>query len=338
MVKILVAAQEKSINCAIREIRENFEVLQIKKLVKGVFICEINETFEKIFEKFFLNKPIFIRYILPILLEKRINAKNNANIEELLKNINPQKDDIFVLHLSILNDNSKLNKENIITDCFEYFKKNNIIINPKKANRIIGLIVFDDILYFGTSAIKDSLSSWIFGESRFKNEDGQISRAEFKLLEAFEYFNINLSNYKNALDLGAAPGGWTRVLLNKGLSVVAVDPAELDKRLLKNKNLYHYKGLSQDFFKECKNKKFDIIVNDMKMDTKKSIQIVENAAKYLNNNGIIITTLKLNPNREFEEIKECINIIRQKHKIIGIHQLFHNRSEATIVFNKLTIL
>ncbi|MDD2840172.1 MAG: SAM-dependent methyltransferase [Rickettsiales bacterium] len=323
MTKILAAAQENSIDCAIREIRENFEISQIEKLTKGVFTFETNETLENF-------KPIFVRYLLPISIEKQLN---DLNIVDLFKDINFSKNDIFVLHLSVL-DNS-ISKENILADCLKYFKENNITINPKIANKIIGLIIFKNKLYFGISTVKESLSSWVLGECRFKKEDEQISRAEFKLLEAFEYFDIDLSNYKNALDLGAAPGGWSRVLLNQCLNVVAVDPAELNESLLSNKKLYHYRGLSQDYFKKLKDKKYDVIANDMKMDTRNSIEIIEEATKYLNKDGIVIMTLKLDPSREFEEVKECIEIIKKKYEIIGVHQLFHNRSEITILFKNL---
>jgi len=319
-MKILASAQENSVDCAIREIRENFNISNLEKLAKGVFVFETDDVLKNF-------RPIFVRYLLPISVEKTIKE---FNAKDLFKNIS--KDDIFVLHLSILDES--IEKDNILANCLNYFRENNITINPKKADKIIGLVVFANKVYFGISTIKDSLSSWALGECRYKYEENQISRAEFKLLEAFEYFDIDVSKYKTALDLGAAPGGWSRVLLNKGLNVVAVDPAELDVSLIENKKLRHYKGLSQDFFRKCKNT-YDVIVNDMKMDSKKSIEITTEATKYLNKNGVVIMTLKLNPNREYDEVKECIEIIKNKFEIIGIHQLFHNRSEVTVSFKIL---
>lgn len=320
-MKILASAQENSVDCAIREIRENFNVLSLEKLAKGVFVFETDDVLKNF-------QPIFVRYFLPISTEKQLND-NGLIIEELFENNNLSKDDIFVLHLSVLDES--IDKTAILNDCLKYFKENSMVINPKIANKIIGLIIFKNKIYFGISTIKESLSSWALGECRYKYEENQISRAEFKLLEALEHFNTDVSKYKTALDLGAAPGGWSKVLLNKGLNVVAVDPAELDNNLLSNNKLRHYKGLSQDFFRKCKNT-YDIVVNDMKMDAKKSIEITEEATKYLNRDGIIIMTLKLDPNREFDEVKDCIKIIKNKYEIIGVHQLFHNRSEATIAF------
>ena len=54
------------------------------------------------------------------------------------------------------------------------------------------------------------------------------SRAYFKLEEALDLAGVDDLHGSRALDLGAAPGGWTEVLLDRGASVVAVDPGALD--------------------------------------------------------------------------------------------------------------
>jgi len=61
--------------------------------------------------------------------------------------------------------------------------------------------------------------------------EGAPSRAYSKLVEALAYFGISLSAGDGALELGAAPGGATLALLERGLSVVAVDPAKMDPTL-----------------------------------------------------------------------------------------------------------
>lgn len=55
-----------------------------------------------------------------------------------------------------------------------------------------------------------------------------ISRAGHKIREAVEFFGIDMSDVKSALDIGAAPGGWTEFLLGRGATVLAVDRASLD--------------------------------------------------------------------------------------------------------------
>ena len=54
-----------------------------------------------------------------------------------------------------------------------------------------------------------------------------VSRARHKLQEAIDTFRIPVSGATQVLDLGAAPGGWTAVLVEAGASVVAVDPGAL---------------------------------------------------------------------------------------------------------------
>ncbi len=59
---------------------------------------------------------------------------------------------------------------------------------------------------------------------------GYRSRAAFKLIELDEKYGL-LKGVRRAVDLGAAPGGWTQVLVQKlkpGARIVAVDIAEYE--------------------------------------------------------------------------------------------------------------
>ncbi len=55
-----------------------------------------------------------------------------------------------------------------------------------------------------------------------------INRAEFKMIEAVDFFGIDLKKVGTCLDIGAAPGGWTHYLSHEGVRVVARDTALLD--------------------------------------------------------------------------------------------------------------
>ena len=328
-MKILASAQEECINYAKQELINIIGIKNIKDISNNVFMFECNNDFDTISNKIIASSPIFIRYISPILFEKQI--KSNFTIEDIFTNIVLNNNDIYKFYITILNNNN-IDKKYILDKYFKYFEENNIILNPKEANKIISIIIKENNLYFSIVDTSKSISSWYLGEHRFKIENNQISRAEHKLLEAFDYFKINTKKYKTALDLGAAPGGWSKILLEKNLKVVAVDPAILDSRLLKNKNLSHFKSTSQEFFKRNK-EHYDIIVNDMKMSPEDSLNIMYEARKYLNKNGIMITTLKLNSENLLEQASKCVDSVKRKFNFIGVHQLFNNRSECTIVFN-----
>src|SRR6266536_574294 len=156
-------------------------------------------------------------------------------------------------------------------------------------------------------------------------------------ISALEVFGITLTEGERVLDLGAAPGGWTRLLLDAHLSVIAVDPANLDPRLSRRARLEHYRGYADNFLAEAikRHIRFDIIVNDMRMDAREAARELDNAAECLRAEGIVISVFKL-PHATHEinpltNLKEALYTLRQQYGIVQARQLFHNRQEVTVV-------
>jgi 23S rRNA (cytidine2498-2'-O)-methyltransferase len=164
---------------------------------------------------------------------------------------------------------------------------------------------------------------------RFAREKEQISRAEFKLLEALETFKIELPPRGRALDLGAAPGGWTRVLRQKEQYVTAVDPAWLHPSLQTDKGVRHLRLTAEDYLAQYPDT-YDVIVNDMRLDARDSARMMVEYGRYLYPHGLALITLKL-PERKYRSaLDHGLNILRQGYTIAGARQLFHNRSEVTV--------
>ena len=212
----------------------------------------------------------------------------------------------------------------------------------KKPQVVLSILCTPDTAYIGISEAEENLSPWPGGARHYAQTDEQISRAEFKLLEALETFDLTLPANGRALDLGAAPGGWTHLFLDADMRVIAVDPAKLDVRLVENKKLEHYRGYAEDFFAEAFESqnaqrlgRFDVIASDMRMDARDNARILQSAASYLRDDGFVISTLKL-PHAAiavdpFINFKEAMRILAQKYAIVQAHQLFHNRQEVTVV-------
>lgn len=77
-----------------------------------------------------------------------------------------------------------------------------------------------------------------------KNHDNYVSRGAYKLLRAFDEFDVDVQN-KVVLDMGASTGGFTQVLLERGAKkVYSVDvgKGELDKSLLADKRVINMEG------------------------------------------------------------------------------------------------
>ncbi|MBI3959924.1 MAG: 50S rRNA methyltransferase [Chloroflexi bacterium] len=183
--------------------------------------------------------------------------------------------------------------------------------------------------FLGLSPTNLNLSDWAGGVRRFAREEGQISRAEFKLLEALEVFRIDLPPRGVALDLGAAPGGWTRVLRQREQFVTAVDPAELDPRLAEDRGVRHKRMTAEEYLADEPDE-FDLIVNDMRMDARDSARLMVAYAGQLHRHGLALMTFKLPGDDRKRIIEHAFNILRQRYVIAGARQLFHNRSEITV--------
>jgi 23S rRNA (cytidine2498-2'-O)-methyltransferase len=183
--------------------------------------------------------------------------------------------------------------------------------------------------WLGLSAAADNLSDWAGGARRFAREQGRISRSEFKLLEALEVFGMALPARGYALDLGAAPGGWTHVLRERGMYVTAIDPAALDARLLSDSGV-RYRRLTAEAYLRTASDTFDLIVNDMRMDARDSARLMCAYAPLLRLDGTAIMTLKLPEAKRNIVLESALSILADSYQVVRARQLFHNRSEITL--------
>ena len=131
-----------------------------------------------------------------------------------------------------------------------------------------------------------------------------------------------------ALDLGASPGGWSRILLQKGYRVTAVDRAPLDNEIQSDKKLKFVKRDAMHFRDDPE--KYDIITNDINRDPVQSAQVMAAISTSLKKNAPFVMTIKL-PGKSFEKIlKKVSKRLDGVYDIHNVRQLFHNREEVTI--------
>ncbi|MCU0519710.1 MAG: 50S rRNA methyltransferase [Anaerolineae bacterium] len=193
---------------------------------------------------------------------------------------------------------------------------------------VLSVVLTPDEGFLGVSCAADNLSDWAGGARRFRREPDQISRAEFKLLEAMEIFHLDAPHEGLVLDLGAAPGGWTRVMRSGGASVVAVDPADLAPVLARDPQVRHVRSLAQVYLPDAR-QRFDVILNDMRMDARDSARVMSLAADRLGPAGWALVTLKLPKGGVTQVLSAALTLLRRRYTLIGVRQLFHNRSEVT---------
>jgi 23S rRNA (cytidine2498-2'-O)-methyltransferase len=182
----------------------------------------------------------------------------------------------------------------------------------------------------GLNRRADSLSDWPGGRIRLAREDSQVSRAEFKLEELFQTFALRLPTTGRAVDLGASPGGWTRILRRQGLEVWAVDPGDLDARVAGDRRVHHVRTTAGEFFRST-DTRFDLAVNDMKMDPVRSSRVMLTAAPHLRPGALAVLTLKTGTHRPMETVRRCLTLLGRSYEVLHARQLQHNRHEVTVV-------
>lgn len=181
---------------------------------------------------------------------------------------------------------------------------------------------------------------WPMGVARLKFPPSAPSRSTLKLEEAFIYFLGNdwreqLENHHTAVDLGAAPGGWTWQLVNQKMYVHAVDNGPMDSKLMDTALVDH---VQEDGFIWKPKKRVNWLVCDM---VEKPTKVARLMYQWLHERhaDAAIFNLKLPMKKrlhEWQEIKEMLDaLIAEQHPsaIFKARHLYHDREEITVYLN-----
>ncbi len=180
----------------------------------------------------------------------------------------------------------------------------------------------------GVGWARDAISLAPGGRLRVHVPSAAPSRAAMKLLEAFAWLDRAPEPGDLCVDLGAAPGGWTWVLLEKYRTrVLAVDPANLDKSVVGQRGLVH---LRADAFKIEPEETMDWLFCDMAF---RPLEVAGLLAKWARRQWarMLIANIKL-PMRKKAEIMARVRDILEDGgwTNLRVRQLYHDRDECTI--------
>lgn len=202
------------------------------------------------------------------------------------------------------------------------------VYDRKSPELVVSVCVAPGRVLAGVSRVAENLSSWPGGAARYAGGADALSRAKKKLMEAIDVFGIVLPASGVAVDLGAAPGGWSQLLLERGWRVVAVDPAVLDERL-ESERLTQVRATAERYLAGARDR-VDLVVSDMRMDARDAARLMVAFERVLKPGAMIVTTLKL-PERGFVPVLDAALLILSERYAVRARHLFHNRSEVTAV-------
>jgi 23S rRNA (cytidine2498-2'-O)-methyltransferase len=194
--------------------------------------------------------------------------------------------------------------------------------------------------FVGTSSVQ--FNPWPMGIPRLHMPGGAPSRSTQKLAEAFVTFLGDqdatlLRPGLHAVDLGAAPGGWTWQLVQRGLKVTAIDNGPLKGAIANDPLVTH---LREDGLRWRPRRAVDWVTCDI---VEQPLRIAELMAHWIADGAArrAIFNLKLPMKKRYDEVQRCeqrIGEVLARAKVrhtLRIKQLYHDREEVTAYLARL---
>ena len=204
------------------------------------------------------------------------------------------------------------------------------LVHPEQ---VASVQIFQDLCYLGLNRGEDLLVKELRRMRLWAPGERPISRAELKLREALEEFSLEPAPNARALDLGAAPGGWTRVLAEQVAEVVAVDTADLHERVLALPNVRHLRCRAEELATDQIGQ-FDLMTNDMNMNPIDSAELMCALAPLLRPRGHAIMTIKFTTRKRSRHIDEARAVLKRCYEGIEVSRMPHNALETTAVMRR----
>ncbi len=346
---LIVTAHPEFLDAGLQELkRVDKRLMTVEELAPGIALCETSDA-TALMRLSAEQHPIFIRHLAPV--QAIVDLTNTEadigtlalSIAQLPTFVQLERGIRFAVQTRVIQSEEHAVKKPYSGGYLNQqlaeaiAEETGAVESIKKPQIVVSLLCTTGKCYLGISSGKENLSDWPGGARHFAQVPEQVSRAEFKLLEALDVFGLTLPSPGRALDLGAAPGGWSRLLLDAGIDVVAVDPANLDPRLKGRPHLEHFRGYAETYLEDAirNRRRFDVIGNDMRMDAREAARLLGQAAQCLHLDGFVISVFKLphatqiiNP---LTNLREALILLSKHYGIVQARQLFHNRQEVTVV-------
>lgn len=186
------------------------------------------------------------------------------------------------------------------------------------------------------ASIPGRSAPWPMGIARLRMAHEAASRSTLKLAEAImgmlteEERTVGMRAGMRAVDLGAAPGGWTWQLAYRGLRVTAIDNGAMAPSVMATEMVEHIRA---DGFTWRPTRAVDWLVCDM---VEQPSRIASLVADWIGSNRCrrAIFNLKLPMKRRLDAVEQCRILIQKRLASVGpyelrIKHLYHDREEVT---------
>ncbi len=321
-IRYLIFCDKRFLRSAVKELAEEFPSLKIESTdPSGRFIVGSSKAAAR------PGELTFVESVIPVSIEldgmKYVNKEVLIALQEVIKS-----KDRFKIEALNLSSHSGANAKTIEVFLGQALEKQGLVADLDNPTVLVYVVLAGGKIFICKTDEKYVLDA--FRANKF-GKDEKISRAEFKLKEAVDYFGIDASGLKLALDIGAAPGGWSNYMAKQGAKVIAVDNAALAYEKLDMRRIVHIPKRAHDVDMESlKGLDIGILLMDMNIAPADSANLAIRFADILKKGAYLILTIKLVDFRIEKHIKDVEEILSKEYRGIRLKKLPHNRQELTL--------
>jgi 23S rRNA (cytidine2498-2'-O)-methyltransferase len=195
--------------------------------------------------------------------------------------------------------------------------------------RVLDIVIIEpNQWWIGTHVVESISDRWPGGVFPINPPVDMVSRAYLKIAEALQWSRLPFKRGDSVVEIGSSPGGACRYLLDLGMKVTGIDPAEMDPSVLEDPNFEHVRlrslQVKRRFFS-----KFRWLVCDANVAPSYTLETVEAIVTYPTTKieGLIMT-MKLSDWDRAEEWHEHVERVKSwGYSKVAVRQLAFNRRE-----------
>ena len=200
---------------------------------------------------------------------------------------------------------------------------------------VVAIQVFQEAAFIGVNRPASMLVKELKRHRKYAPGQRPLNRAQWKIREALAQFGIEVGPGTRALDLGSAPGGWAAVLAEYAAEVVAVDPADLDARVVSLPNVSHLRCHAEELVgRDDLASSFDLLTCDMNVAPRQAAEVLSRLAPLLKPGAQAIMTIKYVSRARRRHEQEARETLAGQYDEIRLGRLPHNARETTAVMRK----
>ena len=202
----------------------------------------------------------------------------------------------------------------------------------RSGHRILDCVLVEpDQWWIGTHRASTTPSRWPGGTPQIDIPQDRISRACLKMQEALLWSRLPVVAGDPCAEIGSAPGGSCQTLLERGLIVTGIDPAEMDDELLADPRFTHVRARAADLKRrEFRHIKWLMVDSNVAptytLDTVESIV----AHRQVSVRGMLLK-LKLPDWDLADALPHYVQRVRSwGYRYVNVRQLAFNRQEVCV--------